>query len=170
MLIHFITHLISCWRMLSKMFPNTFFHIQWPQNAIHFLNCFGIELVTSLYLWASGKIRKIAVVRMHRECRKRFPRQRDLAIPTCIMARAWSTCHDACQGRKLAVTFEVGGGRSVPGIPAACSTRNSTYLVRGLYESRVRTTRHGHVITGICNHMIPCTQRPSTVNCQANCM
>ena len=40
---------------------------------------------------------------MRRECRERFPRQRGLAIPTCITAR----------------------------IPGACATRNFTYLVRG---------------------------------------
>ena len=26
-----------------------------------------------------------------------FPRHRGLAISTCIMARAWRTCHDACR-------------------------------------------------------------------------
>ena len=38
-------------------------------------------------------------LRMHRECRERFPRQRGLAIPTCITARAWRTCHDAYRDR-----------------------------------------------------------------------
>ena len=28
-----------------------------------------------------------------------FSRHRGLAIPTCIMARAWHTCRDACLGR-----------------------------------------------------------------------
>ena len=40
---------------------------------------------------------------MRRECRERFPRQRGLAIPTCITAR----------------------------IPGACATHNFTYPVRG---------------------------------------
>ena len=31
----------------------------------------------------------------------------------------------------VAVSFEVGGGENVPGIPGACATRNFTYLVRG---------------------------------------
>ena len=39
------------------------------------------------------------VLRMHQECRERFPRQRGLSIPTCIRACAWRTCLDACRGR-----------------------------------------------------------------------
>ena len=38
-------------------------------------------------------------VRMRRECRERFPRQRRQAIPTCITARASRTCRDACRDR-----------------------------------------------------------------------
>ena len=58
---------------------------------------------------------------MHRECRERFPRHRGLAIPTCIMARVWRTCRDACRDRLLAVSFEVGGGEKVPGSTNAYS-------------------------------------------------
>ena len=36
-------------------------------------------------------------LRTRRECRERFPRQCGLAIPTCITARASSTCRDACR-------------------------------------------------------------------------
>ena len=68
---------------------------------------------------------------MRRECREHFPRHRGLAIPTCITARASRTCRDACRGRWLAVSFEVGGGGNVLGIPGACATRNFTYLLRG---------------------------------------
>ena len=39
------------------------------------------------------------LLRMRRECRERLPRQRQLAIPTCIPARAWRTCRDTCQDR-----------------------------------------------------------------------
>ena len=70
-------------------------------------------------------------VRMRRECRERFPRHRRWAIPTCITARASRTCRDACRDRQLAVSFEIGGGENVPGIPGACATCNFTYLVRG---------------------------------------
>ena len=35
--------------------------------------------------------------------RERFPGHRWLAIPTCITARAWRTCRDACRDPKLAV-------------------------------------------------------------------
>ena len=36
---------------------------------------------------------------MRRECRKRYPRHRRLAILTCITAREWRTCRDACRDR-----------------------------------------------------------------------
>ena len=62
---------------------------------------------------------------MRRECREHFPRHRGLAIPTCI------TACDAYQDRLLTVSFEVGCGENVPGIPGACATRNFTCMVRG---------------------------------------
>ena len=65
---------------------------------------------------------------MRRECRERIPRHRGLEIPTCIMARTWRRCRDACWDRKLALSFEVGGGYN---IIRACATRNPPYLVRG---------------------------------------
>ena len=60
-----------------------------------------------------------------------FPRHRGLAVPPCITARASRTCLDACRDRLLAVSFEVGGGENVPGIPRACAIRHFTCLVRG---------------------------------------
>ena len=65
---------------------------------------------------------------MRQECRERFTRHRGLAVPT-------RTCREACRDRKLAVSFEVGGGENVPGIPGACATHSSTYLVRGPWHS-----------------------------------
>ena len=38
-------------------------------------------------------------LRMHRECRERFPRHRGLAILTWITARAWGTCREAYRDR-----------------------------------------------------------------------
>ena len=70
---------------------------------------------------------------MRRECRERFPCHRGLAIPTCITAREWLTCHDACLDRWITVSFEVGGGENVPGISGEWATCHFTYLVRGLY-------------------------------------
>ena len=70
-------------------------------------------------------------LRMHRECRERFPRHRELA--TCITARASRTCRDAWRDRSLAVSFVFGSGKNVPGIPGACATHNFAYLVRGPY-------------------------------------
>ena len=71
---------------------------------------------------------------MRQECRERFPRHRGLAIPTCITSRAERMCRDACRDRWQAVSFEVGSGENVPGIPGACATRNFTYLVRGPWK------------------------------------
>ena len=71
---------------------------------------------------------------MRRECGRRFPRHRGLAIPTCLTARASRMCRDACRYRKLVVSFEVGGGENLPGLPGACTTRNFTHLVRGPWK------------------------------------
>ena len=79
---------------------------------------------------------------MHRECQERFPRHRGLAVPKGITAPAWRTCRDACRDRKLAVSFEVGGGENVPGIPDACATCNFTYLERGPLDV---FTERGHL-------------------------
>ena len=38
-------------------------------------------------------------LRMRRECRERFPRHHRSTIPTCITARLWRTCRDACRDR-----------------------------------------------------------------------
>ena len=76
---------------------------------------------------------------MRRECRERFPRHRELAIPTCIKTRAWRTWRDACQDSLLVVSIEVGGRENVPGIPGACATHNFTYLVRGPLTGFVRS-------------------------------
>ena len=42
-----------------------------------------------------------------------FKGNRKLAIPTCITARAWRTCRDACRDRAPAVT-----GKTFPAFPA----------------------------------------------------
>ena len=70
-----------------------------------------------------------------REWREHLPRHHVLMIPTCITARAWHTCRDACRDRQLTVSLEVGCGENVPGIPDACATRNFTYLARGPFRN-----------------------------------
>ena len=42
---------------------------------------------------------KICGLRRHQEWRERFTHHCRLAIPTCITARAWRTCRDACRER-----------------------------------------------------------------------
>ena len=44
------------------------------------------------------------------------------------------TCRHACRDRKLAVSYEVGGGENVSGISGGCATHSFTYLVRGPYN------------------------------------
>ena len=71
------------------------------------------------------------VLRMHRECRERFPRhwlqmKPQVSHPgmhygTCLTHVSW------CMSGSLTR----GGGENVPGIPSACATHNFTYLVRG---------------------------------------
>ena len=65
-----------------------------------------------------------------------------LTIPTCTTARSSRTCRDACRYRLLAVSFEVGGGESVPGIPGACASPSFTYLPRGPWDSLLYTARN----------------------------
>ena len=90
--------------------------------------------------WASCQIRTIAGCACTGNAGNVFPHYRGLAIPTCITARAWRTCRDAC--RELAVSFEVGSGENVPGIPGARATRDFTYLVRGPCVLQIK---HGHL-------------------------
>ena len=54
-----------------------------------------------------------------------FKRNRWLAIPACIIARAWRTCRDACWDRWPAVAEKTFSAQ------AACATRNLAYLKRG---------------------------------------
>ena len=101
---------------------------------------------------------------MRREWRESFSRHRGLAIPTCITTRAWLTCGDACQGCLLTVFFEVGGGENVPGIPGACATRNSTYLVIGPWP---RSKQQIHCIntTIPTNHCLCCLRANDWYHC-----
>ena len=91
-----------------------------------------------------------------RECRERFPRQRGLAIPTCITTRASRTCRDACRDRELAVSFEFGVEENILRTPGACATRNFTYMVRGplhvpnviiIVINTLRPRQNGHQFT-----------------------
>ena len=80
--------------------------------------------------------------------RERFPHHRGLTIPTCITARAWRMRRDAYRDRYLAVSFEVVGGKNVPGIPCTCATRNFAYLVRGPWYIETQKCTFDVVLTG----------------------
>ena len=69
---------------------------------------------------------------------ERYPPVPDgFAYDSIFFNKLWSgrwysdNARDACRDRYLAVSFEVGGGENVPGIPGACATCNFAYLVRG---------------------------------------
>ena len=62
----------------------------------------GLEVWSRIYQgnwFRHGPLARYVKLRLHmrRECRERFPRHRGLAILTCITARAWRTCRDACR-------------------------------------------------------------------------
>ena len=65
-----------------------------------------------------------------------FPRYRGLAIPTFITARAWCTCRGACRNRYLAVSFEVGSGKNVPGMrnPEVCVSGKRPMPEAGIFR------------------------------------
>ena len=51
---------------------------------------------------------------MRRVCRECLSHSRGLAIPTCIMARAWRTCRDPCRGRLLTFRLKSVAGKTFP--------------------------------------------------------
>ena len=73
-------------------------------------------------------------LRMHRECRERFPRHRGLTIPACTTTRA--VTHVPLGHAGIANPRFPRWRENVPRIPSACSTHNFTYLVRGPYKYR----------------------------------
>ena len=56
----------------------------------------------------------------------------DIHHGTCVTHVPW--CMPGYLTSKW-LSFEVGGGENVPGIPGACATRNFTYLVRGSWSN-----------------------------------
>ena len=83
--------------------------------------------------WASYQIRKIVGSACVGNAGNVFPAADFRRIPpdpgmhhgTCVMHVPW------CMSGSLTL----GGGENVPGIPGACATRNSRYLVRGSLQS-----------------------------------
>ena len=115
-----------------------FHHIYWEWVFFHYLlYCyFGAVHLMGLGTWlTSWQIRKIAGCACVRNAGNVFPaidlkKPLVIAIPACIMARAWRTCRDALSGSLTRV-----GGENDPGIPGACATPIFAYLARGsLYE------------------------------------
>ena len=90
--------------------------------------CVGL---VCLYLaWASYQLR-ITVLRMHRECRERFPRHQHQRKP---LASDPGMHHGTCATHMpwcMSGSLTCGGGENVPG---ACATRNAMYLVIGTWD------------------------------------
>ena len=80
---------------------------------------------------------------MRRECRECFPRHR---LQRKLLSSDPGMHHGTCVTHVpwcMSGSLTRGGGENVPGIPGACATRNSTYLVRGPLES-VSASWHGN--------------------------
>ena len=99
---------------------------------------------------------------MRREGRERFPRIRVLAIPTCITARAWRTCRDACRDRYLAISVEVGGGKTFPTFPAHAQPE-SLRIWQDAHENLLPTSENDNLINWlITGGVILCHMTRST--------
>ena len=68
-----------------------------------------------------------------------FKGNRKLAIPTCITARAWRTCRDACRDRAPAVT-----GKTFPAFPAHAHLQ---FCVSG------KRPMHCHNVLSVCQYL-----------------
>ena len=108
--------------MVTQLFYNVF---EAEQNIVHIswgILCIRSPLQCLSYLvYPYGPLIRCIELRVAHAPgnREHFSHQLALAIPTCITARASSTCRDACRDRYLSVAFEVGSGKNVPGIPGA---------------------------------------------------
>ena len=91
-------HHISTTEMKAHSYEISHGHFLW----IHRQMIFHMKFPTTL------PDTKNCSLRMRREYRECFRRHRGLAIPTCITARAWRTCRDACRDCWLAVSLEFG--------------------------------------------------------------
>ena len=102
--------MLACYQLDHK--KQTSMEFQSKYIFFHSRNCIWKCRLRNGVHFVHGPLARYANlrVRMRRECRERFPRHHRQAIPTCITARAWRTCRDACRDRYLAVSFEIGGG------------------------------------------------------------
>ena len=74
-------------------------------------------------------------LRMRRECRERFSRQR---FQSKLLVNDPGMHHDTCVTHVpwcMSGSLIRGGGENVRGIPGACATRNFTHLARGPWTS-----------------------------------
>ena len=83
---------------LLHLIQNMTLLVQMAVPLSHFSTHSGYQ-IPKKYNWPMGRMRKNNGLRISRECRECFPRHSGLAIPTCITARAWCTCRDACRNR-----------------------------------------------------------------------
>ena len=112
-----------------------FFHWTCDEMSLH--HCNPIYMSHSSLQLASCQICKIAGCACTGNAGNVFPRQRFQRKPligdpgmhygTCVTHVPWC----------MLGSLNRGGGENVPGIPAACATRNFTYLIRGQWNERL---------------------------------
>ena len=73
-------------------------------------------------------------LRMHRDCRERFPRHR-------LQRKPLVSDPDMHHGTCMSGSLTRGGGENVPDIPGACATRNFAYLVRGPWPRNISVVK-----------------------------
>ena len=69
----------------------------------------------------------------------------DMHHGTCVTHVPW------CMPGSLTISFGIGGGENVPGIPSACATRHCAYLVRGPWVSDSIHIKVGDIINHPCH-------------------
>ena len=104
----FETQSCSLWRQCNVLCCLSLF-LPDPYPFIYHSNLWSIQTVAGtqslLPPLQSARVQPMGLLpdtyncglRMRRECRDRFPRNRELAISISITASAWRTCRDACR-------------------------------------------------------------------------
>ena len=77
-----------------------------------------------------------------------FPRHRGLAIPTCITARAWRTCRDACWDASQGFPLKLVAGKPFPVFPAHAQ-RAILRIWQEAHDSRIPSIPDAYTCTAV---------------------
>ena len=95
-----LCHLVTAWRVSSLGSWCSLSWVSWLSNKAWVSMMWWTAVsILSISSWASYQIRKIAGCACTGNAGNVFTCQCGLVIPTCITARAWRTCRDACRDR-----------------------------------------------------------------------